>query len=165
MTKLRTSAFTPAHRFHVAVCELRTLSPAPLAVETSLSAHADNVPVRRAAPPFSPGDAIVNKGDISPQWAGLGAFVLALSPSHCTEALVAATWAPWAMSALPALGRGMFVCGVATTVAGTSTPTCLRWAVPKYWVASTEPRQMLWNPAPKAASALRQLQADKYGRA
>src|SRR5262249_38838373 len=36
---------------------------------------------------------------------GVGAFVLGLSVSHCTGALVTTTWAPWVLAALLAVGN------------------------------------------------------------
>ena len=51
---------------------------------------------------------------------GVGTFVLALSVSHCTEALVMTTGSGWFMAGLMAIGIdvGMVMCKVSATIAG-----------------------------------------------
>jgi hypothetical protein len=73
---------------------------------------------------------------------GVGAFVLALSVSHCTDTLVATTGAPWVLAGLLAVGIdcGMVACEVAATVAGRSAR---RWA--KGYVALAVLLSMLLN--------------------
>src|SRR5207248_2280879 len=58
---------------------------------------------------------------------GVGTFVLALSVSPCTDALVTTTGTPWVLAALLAVGIdcGIVACEVAATVAGKSAR---RWA-------------------------------------
>ena len=81
---------------------------------------------------------------------GVGTFVLALSVSHCTDALVTTTGTPWVLAALLAVGIdcGMVACEVAATVAGKSAR---RWA--KGYVALAVGLSMLLNALASAQHA------------